>query len=134
MGEEGHLSPPYLADGCDLLAGKRFIAQGILKGVVAVDIGTCEVVESCGEEGLCLLADGFSIVSKHGHEIELEEDASFLEVLIIGVVHVHITLWVSQNGCVAARLDVLEDVAETIGGIEVGGLYQEVVALAAQRE
>ena len=134
MREEGCLSPPYLADGCDLFAGKRFVAQGILKGVVAVNIGTCEVVETCGEEGLRLLADGFSIVSKHGHEIELEEDASFLEVLIIGIVHIHVTLWVSQNGCVAARLDVLEDVAEPIRGIEVGGLYQEVVALAAQRE
>ena len=99
-------------------------------------MGVCplELVIHVLQQPLGLSLSICTIDSHQGGQVELKGDIHAFQLFVILRLHIDVPLWVRQYGDIAFLLDAQQNVVHAIRRIEVGGLYQQVLAFLAQRQ
>lgn len=74
------------------------------------------------EKAVGLAGCGLAVGTGKGEDVQLQLHIHVAKTAVVGVVHIHIALWVSQQWRVALLADARQDVVEAHGRMEVGGL------------
>ena len=91
VGEEG-------VEGVELGAGEAEVIEEVFVAIKVMEVRTYISVEALFQE---LLGDELgtgTIVTAEGHQVELEIVAFVMEKLVVGFVHVHISLGMGDEG------------------------------------
>lgn len=87
-----------------------------------MEVGAVTSVETFGEKVTGLMQGITSIGSAKGEEVELEEDSHVVQTMVVGGVHIGVTLGMSQQRGITTVGDFIELVVKIHGRVEVGGL------------
>ena len=91
VGEEG-------VEGVELGAGEAEVIEEVFVAIEVMEVRTYISVEALFQEFLGDELGTGSIVAAEGHQVELEVVAFVMEELVVGFVHVHISLGMGDEG------------------------------------
>ena len=120
VGEEG-------VEEVELGAGEAEVIKEILVTIKMVEVGANISIETLFKKFLCHELRTTTIVAAEGHEVELKIITFIMEELVIGFVHVHIALGMSDEGFETRLPDIQKDIMKVHGATHIRGLDKEVV-------
>ena len=108
-------------------AGEAEVVEEIFVAIEVMEVGADISIETLFQEFFSYKFGAGTIVATQGHEVELEIITFIMEDLVIGFVHVHIALGMSDEGFEARLPDIQKDIMKVHGATHIRGLDKEVV-------
>lgn len=120
VGEEG-------VEEVELGAGEAEVIEEIFVAIEVMEVGANIRIETLFQEFFSYKFGAGTIVATQGHEVELEIITFIMEDLVVGFVHVHIALGMSDEGFETRLPDIQKDIMKVHRATHIRGLDKEVV-------